>query len=611
MVPVTPDRRRHLGRGLMSGPAARCHKAGPCPTRRDRYNPATLPPIHWPFSRVSFGCVSFGCVSFGRVSFDRVSVTVSKKLESLAVVNFETVRLAEPPYEEAHVQGTSRYYLDSVMSSASSPVSIMTPESDTGSFTPTSPALGAQDYMYRSMVRQLLSRYTRQELDQILDQEGHEAASYGPGSLAATHSGGSIALAPDDVAHGMVCYTSRFGALDDTSPRTPQRPVLHPSAASGPPRPLVRVVSPGSPTHGTGGGTRAGGRSSSCKMDYACGFCAEIAIPKTCTRRNDLRRHIDQFHNTNAQWLCQHPGCHMAFDWPTAYQIHLREDHGGSLMKVTEAKVVLCPQTVFACGYEGCPRVFEAANDADTTATWKLYTAHLIKHCEEGHGTGPWEYSHRMRNLLSQSRLSAAWKASSESSDSTQLQWDPASSRTLRKLLETRHIDNLQQLVNCAVMLGSATENPGRVEAKFNLHLPIKRECPAAAVKHEMSGHSPLTDMVLNVSPYSMPRENSAAYHDIPEDPHFSLAVIPTRSSGPINSYTGYNNCQTLPTPVASPHHLYGLPGQALYQLPEEAAQQEHYATTNDVVAVPRGHADPWTALYTYAELNMGDPMAL
>lgn len=63
------------------------------------------------------------------------------------------------------------------MSSASSPVSIMTPESDACSFAPTSPGFEGHDYVYRSMVRQLLSRYTRQELDQLLEEEGNEAAS--------------------------------------------------------------------------------------------------------------------------------------------------------------------------------------------------------------------------------------------------------------------------------------------------------------------------------------------------------------------------------------------------------------------------------------------------
>lgn len=428
--------------------------------------------------------------------------------------------------------------------------------------------------------------------------------------LAVAHSGTYATLVPDDVAHGMLCYTANFGTLDDMSPRARRRSIPNSSAVSGS---LLPAASARSPAQGTGAGTRTGGRSSSSRMDYACGFCAEIAITKTFTRRNDLRRHIDQFHNNNAQWLCQHPGCHMAFDWSTAYQIHLREDHGGSLMKVSEAKVVLCPQTVFACGYEGCPRVFEAAHDDHVPVTWKLYTTHLIKHCEEGRGTGPWEYTHRMRNLLRQSRLSAAWEASTADDGGSQLQWDPASSRTLRKVLETRHIDNPQQLVTCAMVLGSAKEGVDRLETGFELRLPVKRECPAAATKHEMRGHSPPADLALSAMSYSMPSANPGAYQDVPDDSQLSLMTLPIRSAGPINGYTMYRDAQTLPAPATSPHDMYGLTGPALYQAPEEAAQQQQqqrYAAAHGSAAVTHGHAD-WTAVYPYGNLDMGDPMAL
>ncbi|RCI14287.1 hypothetical protein L249_5939 [Ophiocordyceps polyrhachis-furcata BCC 54312] len=207
--------------------------------------------------------------------------------------------------------------------------------------------------------------------------------------------------------------------------------------------------------------------------NYACGFCAEIGITKTCTRRNDLRRHIDQFHNTNAIWLCQHPGCRMAFDWQTAYQLHLRNEHGGSQMRMEEAKVTLCPQTVFACGYRGCHHLVEASSDAGASAAWRAYTAHLIKHCDEGRGAAGWDYSHRMRNLLGQPRVAGAWKAVLSSAAAASaaasaadadadadadaaaagdgerpglLRWDPGPSRTLRKLLETRHLDPLPRL---------------------------------------------------------------------------------------------------------------------------------------------------------------------
>jgi hypothetical protein len=45
----------------------------------------------------------------------------------------------------------------------------------------------------------------------------------------------------------------------------------------------------------------------------------------------------------------------MAYDWQTAYQNHLRTAHGRSHMNIDEAKIKMCPQTMFACGrhFEG------------------------------------------------------------------------------------------------------------------------------------------------------------------------------------------------------------------------------------------------------------------
>ena len=75
------------------------------------------------------------------------------------------------------------------------------------------------------------------------------------------------------------------------------------------------------------------------KGSFTCGFCREEDIQKTCTRKNDLKRHIEDFHNTNAQWFCRQKGCDMVFDWQTAYKTHLKQAHGGSRMSLDEAKI--------------------------------------------------------------------------------------------------------------------------------------------------------------------------------------------------------------------------------------------------------------------------------
>jgi hypothetical protein len=194
---------------------------------------------------------------------------------------------------------------------------------------------------------------------------------------------------------------------------------------------------------------------------FMCGFCKEEDMVKTCTRKNDLKRHIEDFHNVNAQWHCRHRGCKMVFDWQAAYKAHLKTSHGGSRMSLDEAKVNLCPQVVFACGFENCLQVFEAAGDNDASATFKEYVAHVVKHFDEGSNSGEWTYSARIRNLLRQSAVNSTWtEAVWNEAARNQLQWQSQTSGILRKRLETRHIGNVKVLVQYAFLLGS---DPSRI----------------------------------------------------------------------------------------------------------------------------------------------------
>lgn len=59
------------------------------------------------------------------------------------------------------------------MSSASSPTSAMTPDSETSNFMPVSPCFDSQEH--RAMVRHLLSKYSRHEIDQLLEEVAGEA----------------------------------------------------------------------------------------------------------------------------------------------------------------------------------------------------------------------------------------------------------------------------------------------------------------------------------------------------------------------------------------------------------------------------------------------------
>lgn len=197
-----------------------------------------------------------------------------------------------------------------------------------------------------------------------------------------------------------------------------------------------------------------------------CGFCKEEGIQKTCTRKNDLKRHIEDFHNTNSQWICRNNRCNMVFDWQGAYKTHLKLAHGGSRLNLDDAKVELCPQAVFACGFEKCPQVFEAHNDLDAAATFKDYVGHVVKHFDEGSNSGEWTHSTRMRNLLRQSGVQGAWSSWPEA-DRSRLHWEPQSSIVLRKRLETRHIGDMQVLVQIAIALGSDPSNVTKCPPDF------------------------------------------------------------------------------------------------------------------------------------------------
>ncbi|KKA30698.1 hypothetical protein TD95_005141 [Thielaviopsis punctulata] len=228
------------------------------------------------------------------------------------------------------------------------------------------------------------------------------------------------------------------------------------------------------------------------KTVFMCGFCSEEDIVKTCTRKNDLKRHMEDFHNMNAQWCCRHRGCRMVFDWQTAYKAHLKKCHGGSRMSLDEAKVNLCPQVVFACGFAKCCHVFEASGDADAPNMFKEYVAHVVKHFDDAPNvTGAWSYSTRMRNLLRQAQVVRVWEQSGwDVQTDVPLRWLPATSLVLRKRLECRHIDDAALMVEYAVQLGTHPERPLKHHANFVT--PLRDSCAFSVPGHAAGGKSGL-----------------------------------------------------------------------------------------------------------------------
>ena len=262
---------------------------------------------------------------------------------------------------------------------------------------------------------------------------------------------------------------------------------------------------------GDHGGSVASGAAAKQKGIFECGFCKEENLLKTCTRKNDLKRHIEDFHNMNAQWHCRQRGCGMVFDWQTVYKTHLKHAHGGSRMALDDAKITLCPQTIFACGFDNCFQVFEAPSDAEISETFKEYVAHVIKHLDEGSNSGDWSYSTRIRNLMRQSGVLRSWTNSSwPESERNRLTWDTQTSNVLRKRLETRHLGDLRLLVQYAIALGS---NPAGVQDFHDTFtLPIQDKC-----QMQISGHA--NNMGMQAAPPQPSRQGQPQPQPQPQ-PH-------------------------------------------------------------------------------------------
>ncbi|KAK3934755.1 hypothetical protein QBC46DRAFT_70311 [Diplogelasinospora grovesii] len=194
---------------------------------------------------------------------------------------------------------------------------------------------------------------------------------------------------------------------------------------------------------------------------YECPFCLEYGIVKGTTRTQDLLRHFHNFHQENSQWICKiGGGCGLSFEVRAAYERHTKEDHAG--VKDPDAKVNLCQQVAFACGFESCRQVFESPTDEEGPGCGKEYFKHVLDHIKRSR-TDRWSYSRRVRNLLHQTQVREQWRIFHDAfkkETGRQLAWDPQSSGLLRNLLECRHLVDVPMLCRYAVLLGSIVGAP-------------------------------------------------------------------------------------------------------------------------------------------------------
>ncbi|KAH7310451.1 hypothetical protein B0I35DRAFT_411966 [Stachybotrys elegans] len=353
-----------------------------------------------------------------------------------------------------------------------------------------------QDQLNRQMIRHLMTQYSHEDILRMFQEESSAPSSQNDAASIFTSSTHSSVKSEDAVSifdSGSSIRTfsdtssTRGSILSNVSARTSKFLSRNRHSNAEPAASLPQSDSWDADDAATSvsGDTVSTSGAAKQKGAFMCGFCKEEGIQKTCTRKNDLKRHMEDFHNMNAQWFCRHRGCKMVFDWQTAYKTHLKTSHGGSRMSLEEGKVNLCPQTVFACGFSNCTQVFEASTDEDAPAVYKEYVGHIVKHFDEGTNSGEWTYSMRIRNLLRQSGVMRAWNNSAWSeADRNSLTWNPQTSGVLRKRLETRHIGDLQLLIQYAIMTGSDQASLASFRGDFIT--PVKEECQMMIPGHKI-----------------------------------------------------------------------------------------------------------------------------
>ncbi|PTB79049.1 hypothetical protein M440DRAFT_1419471 [Trichoderma longibrachiatum ATCC 18648] len=433
--------------------------------------------------------------------------------------------------------------------------------------------LPQQERVDRQMIRHLLGKYSREELGRLLQEEGRlSPSSYEERSFMLSSSNTSTRSSHDDSSNAFDSTASSNAFSDTSSTCGSVASNLSPRASNN----RKRNASPSATRASTAvtdesswdaEDTTPTTAAPKQKGSFTCGFCLEEGIQKTCTRKNDLKRHMEDFHHTNAQWFCRHRGCQMVFDWQTAYKAHLKNAHGGSRMNLDDAKIPLCPQTVFACGFENCLQVFEAPSDAHAGPTFKEYVSHVVKHFDEGASSGQWSYSARMRNLLRQSSVQATWSQSLwPDADASRLRWNSQTSSVLRKRLETRHLGDMQFLVQYAIALGSSP-NGAIQNFRADFVTPIRSECRLAIHGHTRAAVPPATptpepDHMLQ---YGMstggPNPAMVAYYQ-----RHAYMPQPAQPQIPSPSYTFQN---------APPSPGYDAHQQALQQQQQQEQQQQ------------------------------------
>jgi len=328
------------------------------------------------------------------------------------------------------------------------------------------------------------------------------------------------------------------------------------------------------------------------KPSFECPFCWELKIPTSISRKADLKRHFKQFHQNNAQWICQERGCSMAYDWKSAFEAHLKESHGNSQHPSESHQVKLCPQVVFACGFSNCRLVFEADSDEEAEKKAQEYFNHVANHFDDNLTHRNWSFSVRIRNLMRQAAVEPHWKDRKKVSQDPM--WQPHTSSVVKKILETRHFTDIALLVRWVVNLGSFAYNqPHSPLPKLppELQLPAKDKCRLDIKGHNTSLRRESLRHLPNDHPVKQePQEPAVNQNSLPEpepdmEAEFSHPVLTQHPNHglPLQDYDGEQAYISYQPPPGLLH--------------DQLMGSQVHASSSHADSTPTSFVDSWLAI--------------
>ncbi|KAM3441626.1 hypothetical protein MY4824_001404 [Beauveria thailandica] len=290
------------------------------------------------------------------------------------------------------------------------------------------------------------------------------------------------------------------------------------------------------------------------KEGHLCGFCKEMDHVVVCARKNDLKRHMGDFHHIVTEFICPVEDCTFRTESKKRFSQHIKIDGrhkqvvSNNEMHVHENTV--CEPLVFACGFDNCSVLLEAPPEGDGGKTFREYIEHVIKHYDE-EKCANWSYSTRIRNLLRQSRMQGAL----QNVDLSSLEWGWNRSTDLRRDLITGTIENKAGMLQRAI---HTSGNHGRDDMQRRPMLDMPRAVAARPKEIGRRRNRIRRSPVNTIAPAQY--DCSSSFHAHIPEPLTTPDMALGRSSDPSPSPVTYHNGMhtTPPTTMGEVmHHVY------------------------------------------------------